>query len=199
MNANDILLKLLYKKLIKNGFSPQDFIIQLEENTCTLSTMNDYATQLLKIKINDFNSEHQGNYIIKIKDLVNENYIAHKIESKYDKDYLNRLTNFDEELFNKEDYADSYVFDLKKYLDADLSKICVDCFGKKGLYNTRYIKQVIHPDANTVQFKLQNDCMPLILHYEYSLFDVYAVIAPIIQKHENADIIFRVEEEELDE
>lgn len=199
MNSQDLLIRLLYRKLSNNGFNPTDFVIEFKKDSCTVSTINHSHTALIKIQIKNFETDQTGAYIIKIKDMIKSNYVAYKIESDNDVAYFNSLTRFDDLLFKKEDYVSCPYYELEKYLSVDLRKICFDSLGEKSLYDIYWVQSVIDKDNTGLQLYIAGDSThsngPLVINYKWGLLDLdcYAMVAPLIDEPlEKADIICRL-------
>lgn len=197
MNSQDLLIKLLYRKLLKNGFKPSDFIVEFEKDICTVSTINMNHTAIIKIRIKNFETDQSGAYLIKLKDIIDSNFIAHKIESDIDMTYFNSLNRFNDLFFKKIDYVECPYSEFKKYLSLGFRKICIDALGNESVYNIDLLKSLIDEDNTGLQLYIQEDITsgPLVMHYLDGVLDldVYAILAPVVEESiGDADIICRL-------
>ncbi len=196
MNSQDLLIKLLYQKLLKNGFKPSDFIVEFEKDTCTVSTININHTAIIKIRIKNFETDQSGAYLIKLKDIIDSNFIAHKIESDIDMRYFNSLNRFDYLFFKRIDYVECPYSEFKKYLSPGFRKICIDILGTESLYNIELLKSLIDEDNTGLQLYIPEDITsgPLVMHYLDGVLDldVYAILAPVVEDCMVAEIICRL-------
>ena len=198
MNAKDILMKLLYLKLMRNKFEPQYFVFEYSGEYCTITTMNYSATALLKIRF-ESNVKSEPKVII-LKDLLNSNFDYHEV----DDNLMERVAMFDTKLFDKEGYHECYYSDLNKWLDAgsDHKKMCLEIKGdnlkentpSKSLVDMAFLKSIFlrFPSNGLVFLKASGDTTPVFVNYEYDCFDVYAAVAPLVTEFYKADVIFRV-------
>lgn len=198
MNAEDILMKLLYLKLMRNKFEPQYFVFEYSGEYCTITTMNYSATALLKIRFeSNVKSEPK---VINLKDLLNSNFDYHEV----DDNLMKQVAMFDTKLFDKEGYHKCYYSDLNKWLDAgsDHKKMLLEIKGdnlkentpSKSLIDMAFLKSIFlkFPSNGLVFLKASGDTMPVFVNYEYDCFDIYAAVAPLVTEFYKADVIFRV-------
>lgn len=101
LTAFDLLIKLMYTKLVNKGFKPYQFLIEFKEDTCTITTLNHNHTALLKIIIRNFETDRSGAYMLHLSDMLDYNYTAHLVG--HDTQDYTQLTRFDDLLFNEED------------------------------------------------------------------------------------------------
>lgn len=194
MNSQELLVKLLYLKLKKNNFKPSDFIFEFKEDSCIVTVLNRSHTVLLKIKINDFETEkNAGEYVLKLKDLLDSNYNVYNIETI---DYHDRLVHcFDDKLFDDEGYVNYLYSDLKRIFNAfSYGKVLVDCFGHKSVYDIEFLKSIFILEPYYVNMK-QDDGLLYVKYNNCSigttLFTVYYVIAPKHVDPLDTDVILR--------
>lgn len=192
LTPSDLLIKLLYTKLVNKDFKPYEFLIEFKEDTCTVTTINNSHTAILKIIIRNFETDRQGAYKISLKDMLNSDYTAHLV----DKNALenNALTKFDDLLFNEEAYVECPYFEFEKYLNLDYRYICLDVHGQKSLFNIDLLKSVIDEGLG-LSLYLHDDVSncPLLLRYELYGLEVYGMVAPLLDdSFEKADIICRL-------
>lgn len=202
MNAKDILMRLLYGKLIRNKFDPYYFLFEYSGEYCTLTTRNYSATALLKIRCeSNVKSEPK---VLDTKDLLNSNFNYHEV----DDELMKQATTFDTSLFDKEGYHKCYYSELNNWLDAgsDHKKMCLEIEGddiskslvgvgtSRSLVDMAFLKSIFlkYPSNGLVFLKASNDEQPVFVNYEYDCFDVYAVVAPLVTDFYKADVMFRV-------
>lgn len=190
MQALDFLILLLHSKLKINGFESLDFVLEFKNNSLIISTLNRSNTVLFKIRIPDFESDKSGNYIVKLKDLNNCNYVAYE-PNEYDKRYVDAVTTFDKILFETEDYTESIITDLEPYLSFTDKTMLMDVRGKSGLYNIQYLNSILLYNPSVLCFKLKDD-KPLMIHYKWYDVDFYACIADINHDELKADINYNI-------
>ena len=196
LTPSDLLIKLLYTKLVNKDFKPYEFLIEFKEDTCTVTTINNSHTAILKIIIRNFETDRQGAYKIALKDMLKSDYTAHLV----DKNTLenNALTKFDDLLFNEEAYVECPYCEFEKYLNLDYRYICLDICGRKSLYNIGLLKSVIYDDIydyiTGLSASIPGNDAPLILRYDWGDdFTVYGIVAPLIDDPlTKADIICRL-------
>lgn len=196
MDARDILIKLLHKKLSNNGFKPVDYVFDYDaqDNICTVSFENTSATVLFKICVeSDVKSMP---LLLSVREIFEKtfNYKSLGNFNQMDVSYYNQMHTFDTDLFN-ETYHECCYDDLDrifrcfpegkvalKFSEVNCSVVSIDLLKSVFLGS---------PDRGDVFLKSNCSDSPVFVAYDYYYFKVYAVIAPLIVDSMDADVIFR--------
>ena len=195
MCAKNILMQLLYNRLMRNDFKPSDFEFKYHEGYCTLSTINMYHTALLKIRVkSDVESETK---ILPLKEVINRTF---NYESG--SDYTKRTAPlyydiFDDLIFDKEGYVACDYTELSKIFRVySYSGILIKQHHRgDAVFSIDFLKSVFfeRPESEVCMKVCQDDGI-VFINYEFSCFDVYAAVAPRVTDQWDADVILRLKE-----
>ena len=195
MCAKNILMQLLYNRLMRNDFKPSDFEFKYHEGYCTLSTINMYHTALLKIRVkSDVESETK---ILPLKEVINRTF---NYESG--SDYTKRTAPlyydiFDDLIFDKEGYVACDYTELSKIFRVySYSGILIKQPHRgDAVFSIDFLKSVFfeRPESEVFMKVCQDDGI-VFINYEFSCFDVYAAVAPRVTDQWDADVILRLKE-----
>lgn len=194
MCAKNILMQLLYNRLIRNNFKPSDFEFKYHEGYCTLSTINMHHTVFLKIRVkSDVESETK---ILPLKEVINRTF---NYESG--SDYTKRTAplyydRFDDLIFDKEGYVACDYTELSKIFRVYSYGGILIKQPHRGdaVFSIDLLKSVFFERPESEVFmKVRQDDGIVFINYEFSCFDVYAAVAPRVVDHGDADVILRLE------
>lgn len=195
MCAKNILMQLLYNRLMRNDFKPSDFEFKYHDGYCTLSTINMNHTVLLKIRVkSDVESETK---ILPLKEVINRSF-NYESGSDYNKRNAPLYYDiFDDLIFDKEGYVACDYTELSKIFRVySYGGILINQpHGGDAVFSIGLLKSVFfeRPESEVFMKVLQDDGI-VFINYEFSCFDVYAAVAHRVTDKLDADVILRLKE-----
>ena len=196
MCAKNILMQLLYNRLIRNDFKPSDFMFKYHDGYCTVSTLNNNHTVLMRIQAeSDVKSVP---LILPVHEIIEKtfNYKSIGAFNWKDVNYCDMLSKFDVMVTDKAGYVECSYDDLFKIFRAfPDGSVSINSRGDYSVVGNRLLNSVFleKPNFGEVFLKINRDS-PVFVAYDLDCFRVYAAVAPRVTDQCNADVILRLKE-----
>ena len=198
MDAKDILIKILYSKLLGNGFKPDEFVFKYnkDDGVCTVSTMNSNHTAFLRIRVES--DVESVPLILPVHEVIGNTFNYKSIGAFNCRDVISydMLSKFDVLATDKSGYVECSYDDLFKIFRAfPDGSVAINSRGDYSVVSNRLLKSVFleKPTLGEVFLKINRDS-PVFVAYDLDCFRVYAAVAPRVTDQCNADVILRLKE-----
>lgn len=198
MCAKNILMQLLYNRLIRNDFKPDGFVFKYnkDDGLCTVSTMNSNHTALLKIRVES--DVESVPLILPVHEIIEKTFNYKSIGAFNYRDVISydMLSKFDVLAADKAGYVECSYDDLSKIFRAfPDGSVAINSRGDYSVVSNRLLKSVFleKPTLGEVFLKINRDS-PVFVAYDLDCFRVYAAVAPRVTDQCNADVILRLKE-----
>lgn len=196
MDAKDILIKILYSKLLGNGFKPGDFLFKYnkDDGVCTVSTMNSNHTAFLRIRVES--DVESVPLILPVHEVIGNTFNYKSIGAFNYGDVISydRLSKFDVMATDKEEDVECSYDDLFKIFRAfPDGSVAINSHGDYSVVSNRLLKSVFleKPTFGEVFLKINQDS-PVFVAYDLDCFRVDAAVAPRVTDRWDADVILRL-------
>lgn len=198
MDAKDILIKILYSKLLGNGFKPGDFVFNYnkDDGLCTVSTMNINHTAFLRIRVES--DVESVPLILPVHEVIGNTFNYKSIGAFNYGDVISydMLSKFDVMATDKEEDVECSYDDLSKIFRAfPDGSVSINSRGDYSVVSNRLLKSVFleKPTLGEVFLKIDRDS-PVFVAYDLDCFRVDAAVAPRVTDQWDADVILRLKE-----
>ena len=196
MDAKDILIKILYSKLLGNGFKPDGFVFKYnkDDGVCTVSTMNSNHTAFLRIRVES--DVESVPLILPVHEVIGNTFNYKSIGAFNHRDviFYDMLSKFDVMATDKEEDVECSYDDLFKIFRAfPDGSVSINSRGDYSVVSNRLLKSVFleKPTFGEVFLKINRDS-PVFVAYDLDCFRVDAAVAPRVTDKCNADVILRL-------
>ncbi|MBO6274612.1 MAG: hypothetical protein J6M91_03605 [Methanobrevibacter sp.] len=196
MDAKDILIKILYSKLLGNGFKPGDFVFKYnkDDGVCTVSTMNSNHTAFLRIRVES--DVESVPLILPVHEIIGNTFNYKSIGAFNYGDVISydMLSKFDVMATDKEEDVECSYDDLFKIFRAfPDGSVAINSHGDYSVVSNRLLKSVFleKPTFGEVFLKINQDS-PVFVAYDLDCFRVDAAVAPRVTDRWDADVILRL-------
>lgn len=196
MCAKNILMQLLYNRLIRNDFKPSDFMFKYHDGYCTVSTLNNNHTVIMKIQAeSDVKSVP---LILPVHEIIEKtfNYKSIGAFNWKDVNYCDIMSKFDVLATDKAGYVECSYDDLHKIFKTfPNGSVSINSRGDYSVVSNSLLKSVFleKPNLGEVFLKINRDS-PVFVAYDLDCFRVDAAVAPRVTDQCNADVILRLKE-----
>lgn len=156
-----------------------DYVLYSKNGFIHIDGLNLSHTVMFKIraKQSDIGLNFQYPCIYKKEDILSGKWKVNRMDFNNisDKTYWDLLKfdyvfdiNYDSTNFN----------DFERLLKKDIDEILVKNNNSQGVYSSELLQSAIIPNVEDIRLKIIYQDAPLRLHYNYSFFNVYCLIAP---------------------
>lgn len=157
----------------------EDYVLYSKNGFLHIDGLNISHTLMFKIraKQSDVGLNFQYPCIYKKEDILSGKWKVNRMDFNNisDKTYWD-LLKFDD-VFDI-DYDPANFKDFERLLKKDIDEILIKNNTFQSVYSSKLLQSAIIPNIEDIMLKIIHRDAPLRLHYNYSFFNVYCLIAP---------------------
>lgn len=169
------------KYFSKMYYIPWGFSFATIGDYTLITALNGSHTIMWKIRVNrsDIGLKFQYPCCYSLNDARSKKLKLDRIDAKYNKNYLDIISSFNDVF--ETSYRCVKYSDLSRFFEQeDMDYLKISSKRYEGIYNLELIRAAILPDdLDYINLCLTGLVQPLRLNYQYGVFDVHCVIAPI--------------------